>query len=242
MPFTVSHSALVLPFLKNKKLSATALIVGAMSPDFEFFFKMTTQSEFSHSFLGIILVDFPLSFIVMFLFHKIIKKPLIENSPIYFQIRLQDLKELNWIYYFKNNIFIVLISLFLGAVSHLFLDSFTHLDGYFAEQIPFLSLAFYSIHLTDIAQYLSSVIGLIFISIYINNLPIKKINSKQIDMNYWYFSAFLSAIIISFRFYYVIPINDLGMKNIGKIVVNIISPIVIAVSLASFVFRKKNTI
>lgn len=101
MPFTASHSAIVLPFLNNKRLSATALIVGSMSPDFEFFFKMKNQSEFSHSFLGIFLVDFPLSFIVMFLFHGIIKKPLIENAPIYFQIRLQDLNELKWFDYFR---------------------------------------------------------------------------------------------------------------------------------------------
>jgi hypothetical protein len=235
MPFTVSHSALVLPFLKNKRLSATALIVGAMSPDFEYFFKMKTQSEFSHTFLGILLVDFPLGFIVMFVFHEIIKKPMIENLPFYFQHRMQELKELNWFVYFKNNVLIVLISLFLGDVSHLFWDSFTHLDGYFVERIPFLRLEIYSIHLNDIAQYLSSIIGLIFISIYIHNLPVKHINSKPIDMNYWYFSVFLSAIIISFRFSYVIQIYD-----IGKIIVNIISPIIIAVTLSGIVFRNKN--
>ncbi|SEF46838.1 protein of unknown function [Flavobacterium urumqiense] len=40
MPFTFSHPAIILPFLKNKKLSATALIIGSMSPDFEYFFRM----------------------------------------------------------------------------------------------------------------------------------------------------------------------------------------------------------
>jgi hypothetical protein len=237
MPFTVSHSAIVLPFLKNKRLSATALIVGSMSPDFEYFFRMHKQSEFSHTFLGIFVVDFPLSFLVMFVFHQIIKKPMIENLPIYFQQRMQELKELNWIIYFKNNIFIVLTSLFLGAVSHLFWDSFTHLDGYFVERIPFLRLEIYSIHFSDIAQYLTSLIGLVFISIYFRNMPVKKINSKPINMNYWYLSGILSLVIISFRFSYMIQMHD-----IGKTVVNIISPIIIAVTLAGFVFRNKNII
>lgn len=74
MPFTFSHPAIVLPFLKNKNVSATALIIGSMSPDLEYFFRMKIQSENSHTFLGIFLIDFPLGFIVMMLFHEIIKK------------------------------------------------------------------------------------------------------------------------------------------------------------------------
>lgn len=83
MPFTFSHPAILLPFLKNKKLSATALIVGSTSPDLEYFFRMRMQSEISHTFSGIFLIDFPLGFIVMFVFHEIIKKPLIENAPLF---------------------------------------------------------------------------------------------------------------------------------------------------------------
>lgn len=84
MPFTFSHAAAVLPFLNNKKMSATALVVGSMSPDFEYFFRMKMQSELSHTFQGIYLVDFPLSFVVILAFHSVIKKPLIDNSPPFF--------------------------------------------------------------------------------------------------------------------------------------------------------------
>jgi hypothetical protein len=55
-----------------------------MSSDFEYFFRMKMQSEISHTFLGIFLIDFPLGFVVMFAFHEIIKKPFIENSPTFF--------------------------------------------------------------------------------------------------------------------------------------------------------------
>ncbi len=50
MPFTFSHPAIVLPFLKKKHFSATALVVGTMSPDLEYFFRMKIQSEISHTF------------------------------------------------------------------------------------------------------------------------------------------------------------------------------------------------
>ena len=237
MPFTLSHPAIILPFLKNKKLSATALIVGSMSPDFEYFFRMQNQSEFSHTFLGIFLVDIPLSFIVMFVFHQIIKKPMIENSPIYFQHRMQELKELNWFVYLKKNVIVILISLFIGAVSHLFWDSFTHSHGFFVQRNPFLNKEIYSIPLYSIAQYLSSIIGFVFISIYIHNLPVDTKNSTNINLNYWFLTVFLSVVIIAFRFTFVTQIND-----IGKTVVNIISPIIIAITLTGFVFRNKNSI
>lgn len=237
MPFTFSHPAIILPFLKNKKLSATALIVGSMSPDFEFFFRMKTQSEFSHTFLGIFLVDFPLSFIVMFAFHEVIKKPLLNNLPFYFQQRAEELKELNWVNYFKNNVVIVLVSLFLGAVSHFFLDSFTHLDGYFVERIPFLNLEIYATPMYTIAQYLTSIIGLGFIFIYIHNLPVDNKGNRTINRSYWYLSALFSVVIIAFRFLYATQLND-----IGNTIINIISPIIIAFVLTGIIFKKKEII
>jgi hypothetical protein len=186
MPFTLSHPAILLPFFKNKKLSATALIVGSMSPDFEYFFRMRMQSEISHTFLGIFLIDFPLGFIVMFAFHQIIKRQFIENAPLFFQKRLAVLKDLNWINYFKNNFLTVLISFFLGAVSHIFWDSMTHWDGYLVQQTSFFNIEFFSIPVYKIAQHLSSIIGLIYISRYVYSLPSDNKELRVINLNYWY--------------------------------------------------------
>ncbi len=40
MPFTFAHPAAVLPFMKkqSKYISVTALILGSMAPDFEYFY------------------------------------------------------------------------------------------------------------------------------------------------------------------------------------------------------------
>jgi len=235
MPFTLSHSALVLPFLKNKKLSATALIVGSMSPDFEYFFRMKIQSEISHTFLGIFLIDFPLGFIVMLAFHEIIKKPILENSPVFFQKRMQELKELNWFHYFKSNVFTVLISFVLGAISHISWDSFTHWDGYFVQRFSFFNRVVYSIPLYSIAQHLSSIIGLVYILFYIYKLPVENKDIKRIDLNYWSLSVLIAVVIIALRFYFGTQLNQ-----IGNAIVSVISPIIIAVTLAGFVFRNKN--
>ncbi|MBC7847141.1 MAG: DUF4184 family protein [Flavobacterium sp.] len=237
MPFTFSHPAIIFPFLRNKKLSATALIVGSMSPDFEYFFRMKIQSEISHTFLGIFLIDFPLGFIVMFVFHKIIKKPLIENSPAFFSLRMQKLKELNWNCFFKNNVFIVLISFFLGTVSHLLWDSFTHWDGYFVQRIFFLNLELYSVPLYKIAQHLSSLIGMIFIAHYIYKLPVRKETITKPKWKYWLIVLVLTFVFISIRWTF-----GLSFNQIGNIVVSLISSTILALTFAGLNFRSKRVI
>lgn len=237
MPFTFSHPAILLPFLKNNKLSATALIVGSMSPDFEYFFRMKMQSEISHTLLGIFLIDFPLGFIVMFAFHEIIKRPLIENLPVFLQNRLQELMEFDWISYFKSAVFTVLISFFLGAVSHILWDSMTHWDGYLVQRFSFFNLEFFSIPFYKIAQHASSIIGLGWILFYIYKLPEKNKITKIINFNYWSLSIVFAVVFIAIRFYF-----GTELEKIGNTIVSIISPMVLAISLTGLIFRNKKTI
>ena len=237
MPFTFSHVAVVLPFIKNNKLSATALIAGSMSPDFEYFFRMKMQSEISHTFLGIFLIDFPLGFIVMFAFHQIIKKPLIENAPIFFQKRLHVVKESNWILYFKNNIFIVFISFFLGAISHVLWDSMTHWNGFMVQYFSFFNATLYSLPVYKLGQYGSSIIGLIVILFFVYKLPEEYVKSTKINLNYWFCTLFFAVVLIAMRFYFGSELN-----KIGNAIVSVISPIVIAVVLSGLLFRDKKNI
>lgn len=236
MPFTLSHPAILFPFLKNKKLSATALIIGSMSPDFEYFFRMKMQSEISHTFLGIFLIDFPLGFIVMFAFHEIIKRPLIENAPLFFQKRLAVLKDSNWIDYFKNNFLTVVVCFFLGTVSHIFWDSMTHWNGYLVQRISFFNLEVFSIPLYKIAQHLSSIIGLTYISVYVYNLPTDNEQLRMINLNYWYLTFLFAIVVIAVRFYFGTELN-----KIGNAIVSIITMIV-AVTLVGLLFRNNKTI
>jgi hypothetical protein len=237
MPFTLSHPAILLPFLKNKKLSATALIIGSMSPDFEYFFRMRMQSEISHTFLGIFLIDFPLGFIVMFTFHEIIKRPFIENAPLFFQKRLGVLKNANWINYFKNNFLIVVGSFFLGTVSHLFWDSMTHWDGYLVQRVSFFNLELFSIPVYKLAQHLSSIIGLVYISRYFYMLPTDNKELRVINLNYWYLAFLFSVFAIALRFYFGTELN-----KVGNAIVSVISPVIVAVTLVGFLFRRDKAI
>ena len=52
MPFTFAHPAIVLPFYKKPKFfSMTTLIIGSMSPDFEYFLRVKIKSDMSHTLI-----------------------------------------------------------------------------------------------------------------------------------------------------------------------------------------------
>jgi hypothetical protein len=85
MPFTFSHPAIILPFLKSRKknlFSATGLIVGSIIPDFEYFLTLSVERRFGHTINGIFYFDLPCALFICFIFHGLIKKPLLNNLPL----------------------------------------------------------------------------------------------------------------------------------------------------------------
>jgi hypothetical protein len=92
MPFTPAHPAIVLLFLKAKRVSATALVIGTMAPDFEYFLRMSVNGQYGHTFFGIFYFDIPVTIALAFLFHQQIKENLINNLPVFLQQRLWQVK------------------------------------------------------------------------------------------------------------------------------------------------------
>lgn len=81
MPFTFCHPAIILPLTKisRNRLSATGLIIGSMSPDFEYFIKMRLESVHGHSFSGLFYFNLPLTLLLVFVFHLLVRDALILN-------------------------------------------------------------------------------------------------------------------------------------------------------------------
>src|SRR3989338_5092867 len=75
MPFTFAHPAIILPFYKSKTFSRffTLLVIGSMSPDFEYFLRLQTYSKYSHTLLGILYFCIPTSLLVFFAYEKLVK-------------------------------------------------------------------------------------------------------------------------------------------------------------------------
>jgi len=215
MPFTFSHPAIVLPlsYLPKRWISLTGLVIGSLTPDFEYFIRMKIKSGYSHTLSGLLWFDLPVGLLLTFLFHLIVRSALIENSPTFLKSRFLIFKDFDWIGYFKKNWVIVCLSVLIGAFSHIFWDSFTHDTGYFVRRIPvllnkvgFLEL---SISVHKIIQHSSTVIGAIVILFSILKLPKQEATSK-INFNYWMLIIGISLFIVFLRILCGLPFQQYG--------------------------------
>jgi hypothetical protein len=233
MPFTFSHAVVVLPFLKNRNLSATGLIVGAMAPDLEFFFRMRTQSVISHTLPGLFWIDLPLAILVVLLFHGILKKTVLLNLPFFLQSRLTELKTNNWFDYFRNNIIKVFVSFLIGASTHFFLDAFTHSDGFFVQKNIYLQMSLLSFPVYEWLQYGTSIIGLLILGFYFFQIPKDKTCIVVIHPIFWCSVLFFSVLFLSLRFSLVV-----GWDKIGDTILGVLSSIVLAFVFSSILFKR----
>ncbi|MGO4296360.1 DUF4184 family protein [Glutamicibacter sp. MCAF14] len=166
MPFTLSHPAAVLPFLRRPFIPA-ALVAGAMAPDLPYFLRVPVTAEswygafvnatYSHSAEGLVLVGLPSAALLLGVFH-LVRAPLAELLPFTVDSLNRGLPRpasgvvtAGW----------TVISILIGLVSHLLWDSLTQVgswlvswDGVIGEQ----QLA--GISLDRLLQHASTVIGL----------------------------------------------------------------------------------
>ncbi|CAN5512075.1 DUF4184 family protein [soil metagenome] len=241
MPFTFSHPAIVLPLyrMSPRWLSMTGLIVGSIIPDFEYFIRMRLRSAISHSVPGLFMFDLPLGILVAFIFHNIVRNQLFDNSPQIVRRRFDVFTTFNWNSYFKTHWFGAIISVLIGACSHLLWDGFTHGRlGSFINFFPVLGtdvLIFgNSIPIYRVLQHVSTVVGGLTVMIFFLRMPHADITSSNGDRKYWPLVAVLTLIIVILRF---IVRKDADL--IGPVVVAGISATMISLIVVSLVLRKK---
>ncbi len=224
MPFTFSHPAIILPltYFPRHWFSLTGLVIGSLAPDFEYFLRMRIKSNYSHTLDGLFWFDLPLGLLLSFLFHNIVRNTLLNNLPAFFKSRCTAFKAFNWNEYFRKNWLVVLISILIGATSHIFWDGFTHSHGYFVERIPFLTnrLDFFGaqIPLFKILQHASTVMGGLVIAYVIYKLPTENVEKESIHLKYWAILAVMTLTIIAVRL-----LSGLELKQYGNVIVTAIS-------------------
>ena len=208
MPFTFSHPAIVLPLINKykKTFSATGLVIGSMAPDFESFIKFGQNKIHGHSWKGVVWFDMPMALVLTFVFHLIIKNSVIDHLPLSLRSRFVELRKFRWVSYFKDNWQVVFYSLFIGILSHMLWDAFTHLNLHYPDSIG-SKIKFLNHRLYIWLQYVCSVIGLIAVFIYIYRLP-KQYVEKQLNgkLVYW-----VSVLIVATSIIWYVAVLD--MRN-----------------------------
>jgi hypothetical protein len=136
MPFTLSHPAAAIPFLRTR-LDPSALVIGCMAPDFEYFLHFAPEGGFGHTLAGVFLFDLPAAFIVLWLFHVYAKDPLYTWLPESVRRRIQlgpAALPIRNIAQFA----LVLLAILIGIATHILWDSFTHPDFWPYQHWQFL--------------------------------------------------------------------------------------------------------
>ena len=238
MPFTFAHPAIVLPFgyLPQRWVSMTGLIIGSLAPDFEYFLRMKVQSNYSHTFAGIFWFDLPLAVLLAFVFHGIVRNPLIENAPKFLYQRFSPFQNFSWPQYFKTNILIVILSCLIGALTHILWDSFTHESGFVISNIPFLKSSLLiigkEIPVYKLLQHSSTSLGFLIISYTLWNLPKAIVLQRSKEKPFWIIVLLIALLVMLLKFF-----TGLHISAYGNIIVTCISAVFIGL-LASSVFCK----
>jgi len=138
MPFTLSHPLAVIP-LKRTGLVFSALVVGSMSPDFEYFLRWRQDHHGSHTLLGLFAFCLPSSLVVLWIWHELLKRPLIELAPESHRVRLA-FAEREFSFGPGRRFLVICASVLLGAITHIAWDSFTHPWGWPVQNLALLRM------------------------------------------------------------------------------------------------------
>jgi Domain of unknown function (DUF4184) len=169
MPFTISHAAVVLPFarLLARWRLLSAVVVGAMVPDFGLFFPWRIHRFESHSAMALITFCLPVGLTTYWIFQYWIKTPVLEVLPEGAYARWHsyaspaDFASLRqWV--------LAACGVLAGAVTHLVWDAFTHENARGIRMIPWLEepvvdIGSHRVAGVNLLQDGSSLLGLIVI-------------------------------------------------------------------------------
>lgn len=149
-----------MPF-RRTRLVLSALIIGCMAPDFEYFLHAGMFGRESHNVRGAFLFALPAALIALAGFHTVLKRPLaallpraVQERIVFHEFRFWPLKRL----------LRIALSALVGIATHLLWDSFTHGHGRAVMHIAWLretaTILGRSVPYYKLAQHGSTVLGL----------------------------------------------------------------------------------
>jgi hypothetical protein len=229
MPFTPAHPAILL-FLKPFKklpLSWTALFIGSIIPDFEYFIWMSPSAYVSHTILGIFIFNLPMTFIMAFIWHQLLQ-PILIHRIKFFHHRIQLEEYPTFMEWIKKNWMLFFSSALIGIITHLVWDSFSHADGYLVHRIPllleFIQIGGYPIRTCYVMWYISTGVGMLAIILwYIDLKKLFSVSTWKVFFSgnsYWGKILFVAGIIGTSRIYFGLGWNwarHLVMIAIGSL-------------------------
>ncbi|MDR2693606.1 MAG: DUF4184 family protein, partial [Chitinispirillales bacterium] len=184
--------------------------------------------------------DLPLGLLLAFIFHNIVRNSLLDNLPFFLRARFSAFRLFDWNEYFNKNWAAVIISLIIGAASHLLWDGFTHKYGCFVAIMPALTnqINFWNaqVPVFNILQHASTIVGGLAVVFAVYKLPIDRKETGSVSIKYWVIAAGITLGIVGIRF-----LSGLEIRQYGNVIVTVISAGLISLILTPWIVKTKVT-
>jgi len=169
MPFTPSHIAAAMPFVRTP-LPIAPLVIGTMAPDVPYFVPLRVPRDLTHSLAGVPTIDLALTAVLVLLWYVALRAPIVDLLPAALRERIPPPGPLGrrgplrgWLVAAGWGILAALV----GILSHLAWDSFTHQDSPVVLAVPLLHAQLGPLQVSSWLQHASTVGGLVAIALWV---------------------------------------------------------------------------
>lgn len=111
--------------MRRMKLQWSALVIGTFAPDFWLFMGLPAPNHESHDALHLLAFAFPMAVLALWIFQRVLKRPLVELAPEGLRLRLAPYMG-RFEFGGVRKLVTIAASIGLGIATHILWDSFTH--------------------------------------------------------------------------------------------------------------------
>ncbi|HEY0847126.1 MAG TPA: DUF4184 family protein [Noviherbaspirillum sp.] len=172
MPFTLAHPAAIIPISKQfrGRVSLSGLVIGSMTPDAVYFLPLGINGRTSHSLPALVWFCIPVGMAAYVVFHSFVKRPAAALLPAPVHSRLSP-HLLGGPWFGSVSPGKVMVSVFIGALTHVGWDAFTHAHTGVVATFDFLRMTIgtigsYRLPLYKLLQHASSLAGLLALALW----------------------------------------------------------------------------
>jgi hypothetical protein len=161
MPFTPSHIAAALPFVRTP-LPIAPLVIGTMAPDVPYYAAPDIPRDLTHSLPGVPTVDLAISVVLTLLWFAALRAPIVDLLPRAIRERIPAASPLGWRApgrSWGSAVLLGIAAALVGILTHLAWDAFTH-PGWLVDALPVFESRIGPLTLVAWLQHSSTVAGL----------------------------------------------------------------------------------
>lgn len=159
MPFTLAHPIVTLPLWQasQKRFDLAALMVGATIPDISYFVALQPVVNIGHSLTGVVIEGIPSGLLLLLIGRYWLWQPVRSLLPSAIATRFPI--HCPYSFHPLPRLLKIILSLAIGALTHIIWDSFTHSYGWGVQRFSGLSFEIAGLPIYKALQYGCGLLG-----------------------------------------------------------------------------------